>query len=235
MDTRSLVAPLCDPKRRIGGLACAALLLGSTCGAADAPKLSPVTSQERTEYLRRAKVWEPTDVASKNLYDGPRTGPNFAVDQDVTCEFYPKPIGGLTEKFLCRLDDGRVFKVKYNGGPRFKEAVSEVLGTRLFWALGFYADTMMPVRVTCRHCPKDPWEWVRPYKHRHHLDENGLMRSLPAKAEVGTYTFYPAAMEERLDVVPIEQKKDQGWSWKSLKHVDPKAGGATRAENDALK
>jgi hypothetical protein len=61
------------------------------------------------------------------------------------------------------------------------------------------------------------------------------MRSLPAKAEVGTYTFYPAAMEERLDVVPIEQKKDQGWSWKSLKHVDPKAGGATRAEIDALK
>jgi hypothetical protein len=42
-------------------------------------------------------------------------------------------------------------------------------------------------------------------------------------------------MEEKIDADPIEEKKDQGWSWKSLRLVDESLGGATRAEIDALK
>jgi hypothetical protein len=215
---------------------CWALLLFSpTASAADSPKLPELTSDERTEYIRRAHVWEPTDVASKDLRIGPEGKLEFAVDQEITCDFVPKPLGGWTEKFLCRLEDGRVFKVKYEEGGKYKEVYGEVLGTRLFWALGFYVDRMLPVRVTCRNCPRHPWKYLDARKNKHHIDEQGLIRSLPPEAEIGTYTFDPAAMEEKLDAEPMEARKDEGWSWKSLKLVDENLGGATRAEIDALK
>jgi hypothetical protein len=223
-----------SPLRLPAGFVWALLLIPSTASAGDVLKLPTPTSTERIEYVRRARVWEPTDVASKDLYNGPQGKLKFAVDQEVTCDFVPKPLGGWTEKFLCRLEDGRIFKVKYNGRPRFQEAVGEVLGTRLFWALGFYADRMLPVRVTCRDCPREPWKYVHARRNKRRLDEHGLIRSFPPEAQIGTYTFDPAALEEKLDAEPIEQRKDQGWSWKSLTLVDEKLGGATKAEIDAL-
>ena len=211
------------------------LLFPLTAAAGDSPILPQVTSDERIEYIRRARVWEPTDVSSKDLYNGPEGKLNFAVDQEITCDFVPKPLAGWTEKFLCRLPDGRIFKVKYEEGGKYKEVYGEVLGTRLFWALGFYADRMIPVRVTCRNCPRHPWKYVDARKHKRGIDEQGLIRSLPPEAEIGTYTFDPAAIEEMLDIEPIEERKHQGWSWKSLKLVDEKLGGATKAQIDALK
>jgi hypothetical protein len=223
------------PFRLLGLQAAALLLLASAGAAAGALELPAPTSTQRLNYLRRARVWESTDVSSKNLYEGPPGKLKFSVDQEITCDFFPKPLGGWTEKFLCRLHDGRVFKVKYVAGDRYKEAFGEVLGTRLFWALGFYADRMLPVRVTCRGCPKEPWKYVNLRKAKHRLNEEGLLSPLPREAEVGTYTFDPAAMEEKIDAETIEERKDQGWSWRSLEEVDPGLGGATRAEIDALK
>lgn len=191
--------------------------------------LGEVTEEERTAYLRRARVWEPTDVRSKDLYNGPRGKLKYAVDQKISCDFVPQPLPGWTEKFLCRLRNGSVVKVKYVEGERFKEVYGEVLGTRLFWALGFYADRVLPVRVTCRNCPKDPWTYVNARKQRTDLD------SLPADAEVGTYTFDPASIEESLDVTPIEEREHQGWGWPELAAVDATAGGATKAELDAFR
>jgi hypothetical protein len=213
-----------------------ALVLAVTAAiAADGPKLPVPTSDERHDAMRRAHVWEPTDVAAQDLYNGAESKAQFAVGEEITCDFYPKPMAGLTEKFLCKLEDGRIFKVKYNASDRFKEANSEVLGTRLFQALGFFADKMFPVRVTCRGCPKLPWNYVRQKKAKRFLDAEGMITNLPPEAEVGTYTFDPAALEELLDVQTIERKKDEGWSWRSLKRVDAAAGGSTRAEADALK
>jgi len=211
------------------------LLCPLTASVEDGLKLPTPTDKERIEYLRRARVWEPTDVSSKDLYNGPEGELKFAVDQEVTCDFVPRPLSGLTEKFMCRLEDGTILKVKYDEGPRFKEVFGEVLGTRLFWALGFHADRMLPVRVTCRDCPRQPWKYVRAKKNKRPLDEQGLIRSLPSKAEIGTYTFDPAVMEEKLDAESIEERKDQGWSWKSLQLVDEDQGGASKAEIDALK
>ncbi|HET6371932.1 MAG TPA: hypothetical protein VFG76_01405 [Candidatus Polarisedimenticolia bacterium] len=216
-------------------LACAFVLFASSAGAAENLKLPTPTSDERMEYIRRARVWEPSDVSSKDLYNGPTGELKLGVDQEVACDFVPKALFGWTEKFLCRLEDGRVFKVKYNEGDRYKEAFGEVLGTRLFWALGFYADRMLPVRVTCHGCPKRPWRYVNARTNKRRLDADGLVRSLPPEAEVGTYTFDPAAIEEELDVEKIEEQKKQGWSWKSMSWVDEGHGGATRAEIDALK
>jgi hypothetical protein len=202
--------------------------------AGDALSLPRPTAEERLEYIRRARVWEPGDVASRDLYSGPPGKVKAGVDEEVPCDFFPKPLGGWSEKFLCRLGDGTVVKVKYHVGDRRKEVFGEVLGTRLFWALGFYVDRMLPVRVLCRGCPKHPWKYVNARK-RQRLDEHGMIASLPPEAEVGTYLFDPAAMEEKLDATVIEERDNQGWSWKSLRQVDEKAGGASRAQIDALK
>ena len=180
-------------------------------------------------------MWEPTDISSKDLYNGPKGKLDFAVDQEIACEFVPKPLGGWTEKFLCRMEDGKTFKVKYEEGGRYKEVYGEVLGTRLFWALGFHADRMLPVRVTCHNCPRQPWKYVDARKNKRLRDEQGLIGPLPAEAEVGIYTFDPAAIEEKLDGEPIEEREGQGWRWRSLALVDERLGGATKAQIDALK
>jgi hypothetical protein len=154
----------------------ARLVIASTASAADHLTLPTPTREERAEYLRRSRVCEGSDVASKDLYNGPKGTLPFAPDQEIACEFGPKPLAGVTEKFLCRLDDGRVFKVKYDEGHKYKEVFGEILGTRLFWALGFYADRMLSVRVRCGNCPKHPWKYVRARKHRPPLDADGLLR-----------------------------------------------------------
>ena len=98
------------------------------------------------------------------------------MDDEVSCEFVPKPMSGWSEKFACRLEDGTVVKVKYDEGGRYKEVFGEVLGTRLFWALGFYADRMLPVRMTCRGCPEHPFEFVDQRK-KLSLNDEGDARS----------------------------------------------------------
>ena len=215
--------------------ACALVILAASGLAAEDRRLPPPTRQERADLIRRARVFTPTDVTAKDLYNGPKGRLKLAVDQVVACDFVPKVLPGWTEKFLCRLDDGHVYKVKYHADDRFKEAYGGVLGTRLFWALGFYADRVLPLRVRCRHCPKEPWRWVNARKNKQRTGEDGTLRALPREAEVGTYTFDPATIEEPFDAEVIEQHKDQGWSWSELDDVDASAGGATRAEIDAFK
>jgi hypothetical protein len=214
--------------RLVGAL----LFFPLAASGSESPNLHPVSSQERIEYIRRARVWEPTDVSSKDLYNGPADKLALEVDQEIPCDFVPKPLGGWTEKFLCRLKDGTTIMVKYEEGKRFKEVYGEVLGTRIFWALGFYADTILPVRVTCHGCPRHPWKYVDVRKNKRSPDE---ILPLPPEAEIGTYTFDPATLKERLDALPIEEREEQGWSWKSLKLVDENLGGASKAEIDALK
>jgi hypothetical protein len=199
------------------------------------PHLSPVTPEQRLDALKRARVREDVDVASRDLYRGPQGSLSFGVDEEIRCDFVPRPIRGWSEKFFCKLDDGRVFKVKYVENDRFKEVYGEVLGTRLFWALGFYTDRQLPVRVTCRGCPRHPWAWVNAGHNPKKLNEEQAIPPLPPTAEVGTYTFDPAAIEEPLDAAWIEERPNQGVPWHSLDHVDASAGGATKADLDALR
>jgi hypothetical protein len=90
-----------------------------------------------------------------------------------------------------------------------------VLSTRLFWALGFPADRMYPVRVRCHGCPKDPWD------------------SPVVAGEVAV--FDPAAIERKLPGRAMETKTDSGWKWSELEDIGPKAPPGARAQRDALK
>ena len=192
------------------------LLAGALLMASSPPE---TTKKQWLDSIRRARVWEDTDVSAKDLYQGPAGRLPFAVDDEVACDFVPKPMTGWTPKFTCRLEDGTIVKVKYEDGGRYKEVFGEVLGTRLFWALGFYADRMLPVRVTCRGCPERPWEFVDARK-KLPLNDDGDIASFPSDAGIGDHRFDLAAIEERIDSETIARKDKKGWKWKVLGRVE---------------
>src|SRR5262249_3092292 len=110
--------------------------------------------------------------------------------------------------------EGDVVKVRY--GPHNGEVQGSVLATRLLWALGFAADRVYPVRVTCRGCSSDPWE------------RRGRVS--------GEHVFDPAVIErEPLGYERREGKKKAEWAWWELDLVDESQGGAPVQQRDALK
>ena len=208
-----------------------AALLAPTCGAVlscfggaipsgpvgpilPAPTLEEVTPETRRGYIRRAQVWRPIDTAALDIVAGPQIPGAFPFDAAVTCEFVNAGrMSGNTPKFMCR-DGGEEYKVKY--GDNNGEVFAEVAGTRLFWALGFGADAVYPVQITCRQCPIDPWRW-----------------RTAARLESRSYRY--ATIERKLEAETIETKKTAGWSWTELDLVDSTDGGAPLAHREALK
>jgi hypothetical protein len=162
-----------------------------------------VLPEQRLDAIRRAQVWAPTDVAAMDLRAGPRGTGAFAPDQVVTCDYKAKQMNGATPKFTCVLPPDDELKVKY--GRQNGEVYAEVASSRLFWALGFIADRMYPVRVICRGCPA--------------YIKGTEMASVQRKA---------AGHE-------IEVTENSGWAWPELDLVQERLGGASRAQRDALK
>ncbi len=174
---------------RRAGLVTIALAAGATAGRpapspspAAARDLSHVAPQERAAYVRRAIVWQPTNVAAKDLLAGPAGDDAFKFDESVACDYITPlaPLKGTTPKFDCGLKPDDVVKVKY--GRKNGEVYAEVAATRLFWALGFGADRMYPVQVTCHNCPIEPWYWSTDEKDggvpRAHRDALKLLMGL---------------------------------------------------------
>ncbi len=105
----------------------------------------------RRDAIRRAQVWEATDVPSMDLKAGPTGHGAFAPDQTVSCKYVDKVMSGNSPKFTCVIPPDDEVKVKF--GRENGEVYAEVAATRLFWALGFPVDRMYPVRVRCEGCP----------------------------------------------------------------------------------
>ena len=195
-------------------LALLAVLQGCAhVAASSAPPLESLTKGSRFEHIQRAQVWSATDVGAMDLRAGPRGGHAFTPEQDVVCDYDEQKMGGTTPKFSCLLKKGDDIKVKY--GKDNGEVYASVLGSRLFWALGFGADAFYPVRVTCKGCPKDPWK--------------------KSASSSGQVTFDRAIIESKLKGETLESWNGQGWGWSELDRVDESQGGAPRAHRDALK
>ena len=47
-------------------------------------KIPKTTAMQRLLYVRKARVWEATDVSAKDLYNGPSGRLAFAVDEEVS-------------------------------------------------------------------------------------------------------------------------------------------------------
>jgi hypothetical protein len=191
--------------------ASAVALVASSC--AHAGRLGKPLSPDkiRREAIRHAQVWQATDVASMNIRMGPQGKGAFAPDEQITCDYVDRKPDGGTRKFFCAVAPGDEVKIKY--GQTNGEVRAEVAATRLLWALGFPADAMYPVRVVCRGCPADPF-------HRK-----------GARAE---RVFEVAAAERKFPGKAIAVDGVDGWSWLELGRVDEAAGGAPRAQRDAL-
>src|SRR6185436_6184127 len=90
-----------------------ALLLCAVCRAD--VTLEPTTSDVRKEYLRRAQVWQATDVAKMNILEGPQNEISAPFDTVVKCEYVEpkKELTGVIPKFLCKTSSGNILRVKY--------------------------------------------------------------------------------------------------------------------------
>lgn len=112
-----------------------------------------VTAAARLEALRRAQVWQATDIPSMDLRAGPKGPGAFPPGASVTCTYLDKKLNGRSPKFACTIPPDDELKVKY--GTHNGEVYAEVAASRLFWALGFGAERMYPVSVVCQGCPSN--------------------------------------------------------------------------------
>jgi hypothetical protein len=172
---------------------------------AQSPGVPPA---DRLNDIRRAQVWTSGDVAAFDFTAGEG---EFAPWVTVTCDHAEKKYNGNTPKFGCALAPGDVVKIKY--GDDNNEVYAGVAATRLLRALGFGVDTLYPVSVDCRGCPA----------------------ALGGKsAGTNLSHFGVAALERKLKGKDVVAGEKEGWAWAELDLVDPAAGGAPRAQRDAL-
>jgi hypothetical protein len=164
----------------------------------------------RGEAIARAQVWTPTRVSTMNVMTGPKVAGAFPFRASILCTYLPEDLSGASPKFACAAGEGDELKVKYGGGNA--EVYAEVAATRLLWALGFGADAMYSVRVSCRGCPPSLAGIPRPD---------------------GVWLFDPATVERKMR--GREFPGPEGWHWRELDTVNPALGGAPLAHRDALK
>jgi hypothetical protein len=173
-----------------------------------------LTKSSRLAFIQRAQIWTRTDIPNMNLRLGPGEPGAFQPDELVTCDYVDVPRHGATRKFHCALRGDDVVKVRY--GAHNGEVEGSVLSTRLLWALGFAADRVYPVRVSCRGCSADPWNDRRRISGTHEFDHAVIERK-PHGREMW------------------EGHRKAGWAWPELDLVDESVGGAPREQRDALK
>jgi hypothetical protein len=179
-----------------------------------ASKHELTTKEARLAFIEKAQVWTATKIAAMDLRAGPQGPGAFQPNEMVTCDYVEKTtLPGTSQKFDCAIRPGDVVKVRY--GEKNGKVEGAVLASRLLWALGFGADRLYPVRVTCRGCSPDPWN------KRDRVPGNQL--------------FDPAAIERKPQGHEMKSEHKGGWEWPELDEVDEQQGGAPRAQRDALK
>jgi hypothetical protein len=174
-----------------------------------------ISADARREAIRHAQVWEKTDIPSMDVKAGPQGRGAFTAEQVVDCRFVQKQMSGNSPKFTCIIPPDDEVKVKF--GRDNGEVYAEVAATRLFWALGFPADRMYPVKVRCQGCPEEP----------------GLPREKDQSA--APVLFDPASIERKFKGHELVTRGEAGWAWPELDQVQESAGGAPMAQRDALK
>src|ERR1700704_5125150 len=188
--TRSCVALDVMPRF----LTCAALMLASTslcaCAHLGATRKDPYATLEmRRAAIQRAQVWAPADVSSRDLRIGPEGPGAFPPNAAINCDHRDKKMSGSTPKFACVIPPDDELKVKY--GKHNGEVYAEVAAARLFWALGFGAERIYPVRVVCKGWPPEI-----------------------------LYDTDVASVERKMPGTDIDTRQVSGWAWPELDLVE---------------
>jgi len=58
-------------------------------------------ASDRLATLRRAQVWQPTDIPAMDVRTGPAGDGSFAPEQMLPCDYVKKQMHGRSPKFLC--------------------------------------------------------------------------------------------------------------------------------------
>jgi hypothetical protein len=188
------------------------------------PKRSKtVSQQERLDALRRASVWQPPPPIQRASFTADPRQPKM-----ITCTFEIAQLNGTAPKFDCRQPNGDKLRVKYGRTP---EIPSEVASTRLLHALGFGADDMaLYETVRCYGCPSEPFFTMKT------LGFAGAQSLYGKVMDPSSYKdFEWAAVERKHPGRSIETEEVEGWAFFELDLIDPRAGGAPRAQVDALR
>lgn len=229
----------CMGNRRAGGPLLAFVLCASLTGNSPAFAQNQASrTRDDGQYsivhddaLRRAKVWvaPTTPIEKAKLGENPGGRDRFAPDDIVSCRFKPGGVAGSTPKFDCELKSGEKVKIKY--GRDNAEVYAEVAATRLLAALGVPADRMYVVdRVRCYGCPVDPFAGLQC------VNEGVSIADCFPDLDYTTYQEFESAVIERpVEGRRIETMKERGWAWNELAKIDATAGGASRANVDALR
>ena len=213
---------------------------------AKAPAPARGKAATRAAALAAARVWsQPAVPPGRADFSVNTPGPGgFDANADVDCSYVLERSSGTTPKFQCTLPDGDKVKVKYGEVVPNGEVPAEIAATRLLAALGFPVDRMNRVHsVRCRGCPLLPQQAMQcldtldqePKKGKAVDPKGAAVLCMQGASPERVVTFDHALVERPLDGDKIEAEKDQGWSWYELEAIDPKAGGASRAEVDALR
>jgi hypothetical protein len=199
--------------------------------AARAGTAATMREAAREAALAAAQVWSAPGVPPGRVDFSRNTAGPGMLDPaaDVECDFVLKPVGGTTPKFYCTLQDGTAVKVKY--GATNPEVPAEVAASRLMAALGFPVDRMMLLHsVRCKGCPLFPF-----------LALECLKKGAPAAAclqgtsPTDVRTFNEAMIERQFEGEKVEDTEGHGWAWFELDKIDPKKGGSSRMQVDALR
>jgi hypothetical protein len=216
------------------------VLLGCFNNQARAKAIEFTGRAQRSAYIRSALAWQPPSpsLTAEQVFTGPKSSDftKLFSNSPVYCLVLPvedQDWGGKTPKFECELlrplggrqferilkndGDPRVIKVKYSPpGEINSEVKGEILGTRLLWALGFYADQMFYVdSVTCFGCNSDPYGTRVTYP-----PDSGILS-----------TFRATAIEKR-----FAGDSAGGFSFSEMMRYLPSArGGQEFIERDALR
>jgi hypothetical protein len=208
---------------------------GSYWDGKDISKIEKLDKEELEKISRRNLKLGPSHKIFNPKSDVASSGSSGPLDlKQIDCTFVePDPsdvMGGRTPKFLCSSDDQKKpFKVKYDsaltGCPTARNAnvatSTEILATRLMWALGFRADSMYPAKVKCVNCPQEPWTYIRNSYSLSALDKfidhnaGYVCENLPSNKR-DTRDFYPVAIEKKDSGDKIETDQKQGWGFNEI-------------------
>ncbi|MCA2960171.1 MAG: hypothetical protein IOD12_07955 [Silvanigrellales bacterium] len=184
----------------------------------------PASNEERADLIARARVWTPTSISSVDVLRGPDGGRSWKLGETIKCTFQEPskddPLGGRTEKFMCIDESGDDLKIKYGSGNG--EVAAEIAASRLLWALGFAADRNFGVRVECKNCPADPWQYITDFQNGDVGGNAGPVDDFKRDAYArGDRLFIPALVEKKFSGEKIERSNDQGWSFGELNSIVP--------------
>ena len=196
--------------------------------------IRPASQAVRLRMIEVAQTLTPVNRAGRSISQGPaQKDLELSGLPTVNCRFIEPdlqdPPGGKTPKFECATRiQGRDLKlrIKYQTDREKNPGIwGELLSSRLFWALGFPADAMYPVRVVCENCPDRPFDFIRDF-----VERKGRISPRPR----GRLEIEDAVAEIKFDAPKIEITDRQGWTWAEFDRIDRGMFATLKPQRDAL-